>query len=113
MLEPVGRSDELLETPCELLRDDGVAQMRVRVPQARGDQPGREWIPRSASADFDDDIIFPSHRAITETSAIIEPAGDALHIRAKGGIAFNIGGPLRSRLGIFIAWELFLAVAPP
>ena len=113
MLEPMWRSDQLLEGPREFLCDDGVAQMRMRVPQARDDQSGRERIPRAPGADFDDDVGFPSYRSVPETSSIIEPARDAFHIRAKGGIAFNIGGPLRSRLGIFMAWELFLAVAPP
>jgi len=113
MLEPMRRSDELLQRPREFLRDDGVAQVRVRVPEARDDQSGRERIPRPAGSDFQDQVLFPTHRAFAETPSVVEPTRDAFHIGAKGGIAFNIGGPLRSRLGIFMAWKLFLAVAPP
>src|SRR5947208_17084644 len=112
MLEPVWRSDELLQCPREFLRDDGVAQVRVRIPEARDDQSGREGIPRPAGSDFEDDVLFPTHRAFAETPSVVEPARDAFHIRAKGRIAFNIGGHLRSRIGIFMASELFLTVAP-
>src|SRR5438132_7015821 len=92
MFEPVRRSYQLLEGPGELLRDDGVAEVRVRVPKARDDQSGREWIARPATADFDDDAILPPHGAFPEPPSIVQPARDAFHIRAKGGIALNIGG---------------------
>src|SRR6267143_728412 len=89
------------------------AKIRVRIPQARDDQPGRERIPRPAVPDFQDDVVVPSDRSFPESPSVVEPTRDALHIRAKGGIALNIGGPDRTALGIFMAWELFLAVAPP
>src|SRR2546427_7790387 len=113
MFESMRRSDQFLQGPGEFLGDDGVAQMRVGIPQSRDNQSGRNRIPGPAGPHFDDDIVFPSDRSFPESSSVVEPARDALHIRAKGGIDLNGGGPEPKGLGIFMAWELFLAVAPP
>src|SRR2546427_11799308 len=113
MFESMRRSDQFLQGPREFLGADGVAQMRVGVPQPRDDQSGRNRIPGPAGPHFGDDIVFPSDRSFPESPSVVEPARDALHIRAKGGINLNGGGPERKGLGIFMAWEAFLAAAPP
>src|SRR2546430_5138440 len=113
MFQSMRRSDQFLQGPGESLSDDGVVQMRVAIPQRRDDQSARMRIPGPAVPHFDDDIVFPSDRSFPESPSVVEPARDALHLRAKGGINLNGGGPERKGLGIFMAWELFLAVAPP
>src|SRR2546427_11321267 len=112
MFESMRRTDQFLQGPGEFLGDDGVAQMGVGIPQPRDNQSGRNRIPGPAVPDFDDDIVFPSDRSLPESPSVAEPARVPLHIRAKGGINLNGGGPERTGPGILIAGGPFLAAVP-
>ena len=67
MFQPSRRGHEIFEGPCDLLADDRVRNMCVRIRERRDHDAFRERVRGDSPRDIDDDTVLDGNRATVKT----------------------------------------------